>query len=830
MIQNLASDTRYAFRAMRRAPLFTFIAVASLALGLGANTAIFSLFDQILLRPAAVRNPHELVMLDSPGSRMGRSYGPHTFPHPMYKNLRDHNTVFSGLMARSPVAVTVLQGDGQGLKVDSELVSGNYFEVLGIHAQAGRTLMPADDVTVGAHPVAVLSHDFWRTHYAGNPGVVGQTIRLNGHPFAVIGVAQSGFRGIEMGYAPGIFVPMMMKAQITPTYDGLNDPRTYFTHLFGRLRPGVSREQAQAALQPYFHTLLEEDLKTMPAGGPPSFARRYLEKKLVLSDGSGGMPTMRRDASMPMMILMSMVGLVLLIACANVANLLTARAASRQKEIAVRLALGARRTQLVRQLLVESTLLALAGGAAGLLVATWTLDALRRTMGSDPTVSTLTWQLDWRAMLFLFAVAVVSGLAFGLLPALQATRSDPAPALKDTGSHSATASALRSKRVLVVAQVALSLLLLIGSGLFLRSLANLTTLDPGFRTENLISFSVDAPLSGYKLEQAPLIYTALQERISAMPGVNSVAIAENYLLSGNQWSMTVGVQGYQPKEGENMNPTANTVSERFFSGMGIPLTRGREFSRADTAASPKVAIVNESFVKHFFGSENPLGRQFGIGRNNTGLEIVGVVKDGKMTSLREEVRDRIYLPVSQGPELGQVSFYVRTFHDPEPMINTLRRETAAAYPGLAFFDPKTMDQQIRESLTSDRLVAGLCGAFGSVATLLAALGLYGVMAWSVARRTRELGLRTALGAQQGRILTMVLREVALLAGIGIAIGLPVALSLARLVSTQLFGLTPTDPLTMGASMAVLFLVALLAGYLPARRASRVDPLVALRYE
>lgn len=830
MFQNLLSDTKYAIRAMRRAPLFTFIAVASLALGLGANTAIFSLLDQILLRPVAVRSPQELVLLDAPGTKMGRVYGEYVFPYPTYKNLRDHNEVFSGLLARAQAPVTVVQRDGQGLKVDAELVSGNYFSVLGVNAEAGRTLTAADDVTPGANPVVVLSYEFWRTHYAANRGVVGQTIRLNGHPFEVIGVAERGFRGIEMGYVPGIFAPMTMKAQITPTYDGLNDPRTYFLNLFGRLKPGVSRESAQAALKPYFHALLEEDFLSIPGPRSASFKKRYLDKQLLLRDGAGGIPTVRTEASLPMLILMAMAGLVLLIACANVANLLMARAAARQKEIAVRLALGAGRMQLIRQLLVESTLLALAGAAAGLLLASWTLELLRNTMGAFPGTSSLVWQLDARALVFMFVIAMIAGAVFGLLPALQATRPNLAPSLKDTGALSATRAALRSKRVLVVAQVALSLLLLIGSGLFVRSLANLQGLDPGFRTENLITFNVDAPLSGYKVEQAPLVYSALRDRFAALPGVSAVAIAENSLMSGANWQMTVSVEGYTSKEGENMNPIVNTVSERFFQSMGIHLAQGREFTAADTAASPKVVIVNEAFVKQFFARDNPLGRRIGFGHDNPGVQIVGVVKDGKMSSLRDDVMRRVYLPVTQGPEIGRVTFYVRTFNAPGTMIQTLRRETAVAYPGLAFFDPKTLETQISESLTSERLVAGLCGAFGGVATVLAALGLYGVMAWSVARRTRELGIRTALGADQGRILTMVLKEVAVLAGIGIAIGLPVALSLTRLVRTQLFGLTPNDPLTLGAAMAVLFLVALLAGYVPAWRASRVDPLVALRYE
>ncbi len=830
MLQTLTTELKFAIRALRRSSLFTVIAVASLALGLGANTAIFSLLDQVLLRPAAVRNPGALVMLDSPGPNMGRVYGASTFAFPMYRSLRDHNQVFSGLLARSPAPVTVMQRDGQGLKVDSELVSGNYFEVLGVGAAVGRVLTAADDVTPGASPVAVLSNEFWRNHYAADPGVVGTTIRLNGHPFTVIGVAQQGFRGLDMGYVAVLFAPLTMKAQITPTYDGLNDPRTFFLNLFGRLRPGLTPQSAQSALKPYYRALLEEDFRTMPAGGPPSFEKRYLDKQLLLLDGSGGIASARRDASTPILILMAMAALVLLIACANVANLLMARAAARQKEIAVRLALGAGRIQLIRQLLVESTLLALAGGVAGLLLASWTLELLRNMLGAFPGAASVNWQLDARSLAFLFAVALVCGVLFGLLPALQATRPDLAPSLKDAGAHSATRPALRSKRVLVVAQVALSLILLVGSGLFARSLANLQAVDPGFHPQHLITFNVDAPLSGYPLDRAPLVYAALRERFASLPGVSAAAVAQNALMSGAVWQMTVSVQGYNSKDGEDMNPEVNSVSERFFATAGIALTQGREFAASDTAAAPSVAIVNEAFAKYFFGRANPLGRRIGFGRDLPGVEITGVVRDGQTSSLRDELRRRIYLPVRQGPEVGQVAFYVRTVNEPGPMIQTLRRETAAAYPGLAFFEPKTLETQISESLTPERLVAALCAAFGGLATLLASLGLYGVMAWSVARRTRELGIRSALGAGRGRILNMVLKEVAILAALGIAIGLGAALGLTRLVRAQLFGLTPNDPLTLAAAMAVLFVIALLAGALPASRASRVDPLVALRYE
>ena len=825
----MLADLRLAVRSLGRSPLFTAVAVVSLALGLGVNTAIFSLFDQILLRPMAVRNARELVMLDSPGARRGMTMGESTFSYPMYKDLRDNNQVFSGILARYPIAATLAQPDGQGLKIEAELVSGNYFEVLGVGAHLGRTLTSQDDKTPGAHPVVVISHEFWKSQFASDPAIVGRTVRINGHSFDVAGVAEPGFRGIQLGFFPSFYVPLMMKRQMTPTWDRLFDRQAFWLYLFARLKPGVSRDRAQAVLQPYYHAALEEDLRQMTGNVSEQFKQRFLARQLLLLDGSGGIPFFRREARDPMIVLLAMVGLVLLIACANVANLLLARAAARLKEISIRLALGAGRLHLVRQLLAESAVLALLGGLAGLLMAPWTIDLLLRWMPENGVRMNLSAQLDWRVLLFSLALSVATGLLFGLFPAWQTTRPDVAPALKDQAA-SPSRDALRLKKALVVAQVALSLLLLIGSGLFVRSLFNLRAIDPGFRTENLISFNVDAPLAGYKTGQAAQIYEQLRERLAALPGVKAAVIAESALLRGVGWQNTISVEGYPAREGENMNPFFNSVSEQFFESMEMPLREGREFTPADGVAAPKVAVVNDNFARYFYGRQSALGRRFRLGYSSQDILIVGVVRDGRATSLRDESARRVYVPYRQASGIGSVTFYVRSPLEAQSMIRALRRETGLAFPGLAFFDPKTVRMQMEDAFIGERIVAQFCAAFGVLATLLAAVGLYGVMAWSVARRTREIGIRMALGAERAKLIRMVLREVAQLTVSGIVIGVPAALGLSRLIRSQLYGLTPSDPLTYAGAVVLIALVASLAGFLPARRASRVDPLVALRYE
>jgi predicted permease len=600
-----------------------------------------------------------------------------------------------------------------------------------------------------------------------------------------------------------------------------------------RLRDGVSLDEARPAAQGVYAQLLREDL-AHAEGTSERFRAAFLAKPLTLEPGGRGPSWLRDESETPLLVLMGMVGLVLLIACANVANLLLARASSRQKEIAVRLALGASRIRLVRQLLVESVTLALFGGLLGIFVATWTGTWLVRALPSGQEGALLSAEPDLRVAAFAFVVAALTGIAFGLVPALQGTRPQLAPTLKnESGALAGAGAPFRFRKGLVVAQIALSLLLLIGAGLFTRSLVNLRALDPGFEPDRLLTFGVDPSRNGYEVPQRLALLDRLLEDVAAEPGVKSVALAAVALLTDSNVSHTVSVEGYEAREEENTNPNFNAVSPGFFSTMGIPLVAGRDFDDGDAAGAPRVAVVNEEFARYFFKDESPLGRRFGLGRGNAvqyDVTIVGLVRDGKAATLREKARRFVYTPHAQEKKPGGMTFYVRSALPPAALGNRMRQVVAGVDSTLPVTDVKTMTAQIGESLFVDRLVAALSAAFGLLATVLAGLGLYAVMSYAVARRTREIGIRVALGAERGTVLVMVLKEVFLLAAIGVALGLPGGYGLGRVVEAQLFGMSARDPFTYAAATTVLALSAFLAGYLPARRATRIDPVVALRYE
>lgn len=829
-METIRQDLGYALRTLRRSPGFTAVVVLTLGLGIGANTAIFSVMDQVLLRVLPVKNPEELVLLDGPGPFQGRTFNDNTFSYPTYRDLRDQSPVFSGTLARFPANLN-LSYKGQTERVDGELVSGNFFDVLGVQPVLGRAFTPDDDRTPGAHPVMMLSHGFWSRRFAAAPGIVGQTLSLNGHAMTVIGIAPPGFHGIEVGASPDVLVPIMMKAQMTPTWDDLENHQSRWLNVMARLKPGTTREQAEVAMNVVYKQILQEDIKLVRQ---PSerFRTRFLAKHLSLLPGFKGRSELRNRFSTPLVVLMAMVGLVLMIACANVANLLVARAASRQKEVAIRLALGAGRGRIVAQLLVESLLLSLAGGLCGLLIASWTTDLLLRALPFESAARTFSAGLDWRVAAFAMAVSLGTGLIFGLVPAFQATRPVLTTTLKEeAGSVVGGAPQVRFRKVLVVAQVALSLLLLIGAGLFARSLYNLRNLNPGFRADHLMSFTIDPSLNGYSQERLQSLFPELQDRLAALPGVRSASTALLPLMTDSNWGMTVQVDGYQAKEGEDLNPGVNAVGPGFFTTMEIPLVAGREFTAQDVAGAPAVAVVNETFARYFWGKESPIGHRFGFGRGKaTDIEIVGVVKDGKSASLREEIPRFLYIPTVQAPELGGAVYYVRTVQDPAALGQTLRQAVLQVDPNLPVSDLKTMTRQVDESLFIDRTISGLSAAFGLLATFLAALGLYGVMSYSVARRTREIGIRMALGAAQGTVLRLVLSEVAWMATIGILIGLPSAWAASRFLESQLFGLKAADPAVSALATVTLAIVTLVAGYLPARRATEIDPMVALRYE
>jgi predicted permease len=834
-MDDLRQDLRFAIRTLAKNPGFALVVVLTLALGIGANTAIFTLMDQVMLRLLPVEAAERLVVMDGPGTFSGSTHS-HSdsitpLSHPMFERLRDENTVLSGVMAHFTVPIHLTAGK-QTDNVSGDLVSGTFFDVLGVKPAAGRLFTADDDKNPGAHSVVVLGHGFWSRRFAADPGIVGQTVRVNSHPMTVVGVAAPGFHGVEVGESVDVYVPLMMQRQIIPTWQrGIGDWRARWLIVMGRLRDGVTRDEAEAGLGVLYAQLLREDLEHSEIKSERA-RKAFVEKKLALQPGGRGTSGLRDQSRTPLLVLMGMVGLVLLIACANVANLLLARASSRQREMAVRLALGASRGRLVRQLVVESLVLALAGGAVGIVFATWTGDVLVRALPLENASRVFSVEPDPRVGLFALGLSLLTGVAFGLVPALQSTRPALAPTLKgEAGSVIGGGGPFRFRKGLVVAQVALSLLLLIGAGLFTRSLVNLRSLDPGFAPERLLAFGVDPSLNGYDVARRFAVFGEIQEELAAEPGVHSVSMAEEGLMTNSHSSSTVMVEGYEAKEGENMNPDFNGVGPGFFATLGIPLVAGRDLTDRDRLETPKVAVVNETFARYFFGEKDPLGRRFGLGRTGKhDIEIVGLVRDGKTASLREKPLRFVYLPYTQDPAVGGMTFYVRTKVPPEALGPRVRQVIQRVDSTLPVTDLKTMATQIGESLFVERIVAALSAAFGFLATLLAAIGLYGVMSYAVSLRTREIGVRVALGAERNALLFMVLKEVAVLAFVGIAFGLPGGYGLGRLVESELFGTNARDPLTFAVATATLLLAAFLAGYVPAARATRIDPMVALRYE
>ena len=831
----LRDDVRFALRALRKNAGFTSVVLATLALGIGANTAIFGLMDQVMLRPLPVPDPQRLVVLDAPGVYSGHTSNNSdtltTLSHPMFEGLRDRAPGFSGVLAfRATDAHVTIGVAAESLNVD--LVSGTYFPVLGLTPALGRLLGPEDDRTPGGHPVIVVSHRLFRTRLGGDPGVVGRVLKVNGHPMTVVGVAPEGFEGLEVGPAIDVYVPLAMTAQVLPTWrPTLGSWRVRWLTVMARLGEGQTLASAEAGSNTVYAQLLQEDLKDATTLAP-RHRDEFLRKRLRLLPGARGTSALRDQARGPLVVLMGMVGLVLFIACANVAGLLLARGSARQRELAVRTALGAGRGRLVRQLVTESLLLSLGGGVLGLVLSLWIGHALIAALPFAGVSGALTSEPDLRLGLFAFVLATLTGLACGLVPALQATRLPIVSTLRNEATAVVGGtSGSRFRRSLVVAQVALSLLLLVGAGLFTRSLSNLRALDPGFRPDRLVTFRVDPALSGHDPGERLTFFDRLTEVLRAEPGVDSVSLAAVALMEGDDSSSTIKVEGYTEREDEDMNPNFNWVGPGFFETLGMPLVRGRDITDADRKGATKVAVVNETFARYFFGDGDPLGRRFGRVRSGlTDVEIVGVVKDGKGASLREAPLRYAYVAAAQQDALGEMTFYVRTAADPQELLARVPALVARIDPSLPVTQARTMPAQIGRSLFVERLVASLSAAFGLLATALAGLGLYGVMAYAVAQRTREIGIRMALGAARRDVMRMVLRDVALLAGLGVAFGLPGGYGLGRVIQSQLFGLDARDPVTFAAATAALLLAALCAGYLPARRATRVDPLVALRSE
>jgi predicted permease len=834
MMSAILRDFRYALRTLRKSPVFLAVAVLSLALGIGANTAIFSLVNQLILQPLPVRDPHQLVMLAGRGKHYGGNNGADRLSYPMYQEIRDKNEVFSGMFCTYPSTVSAaFQGNTE--LIGADFVSGNYFPVLGIGAAVGRVFTASDDLIQGGHPLAVLSHGYWRARFGSDPSVVGKQIVVNGRNLTIIGVSQAGFDGVEPGRAPQIRIPITMIAELPHSeFNRLNINRFRWVEAFGRLKPGMTREKAQAGLQPLFHQIINREVTEKPfAKASPFVKQEFLRMWMELMPGSKGRSNLRRTYSKPLFALMGIVGLVLLIACSNLANLLVARASSRQKEIAVRLALGAGRGRLVRQLLIESFLLAAVGGLLGVGLAVLIDRGLIRALPSGHTPLSLSSTPDWAVLGFTFAVSLLAGIIFGLVPALQTTRPQLAHTLKDQAGAVIRGGHAGLRKGLVVAQVSLSLLLLIGAGLFIQSLRNLQTLNPGFDVRNVLVFDVNPTMNRYDPKWSADYLRRLRDRLSGIPGVEANATAVVPVLEDDEWDNWVTIEGYTAKQDERPDPHMQYCSPDFFKTLRIPILHGRDFTPRDVQGSPKVGIVNQKFVNRYLPGVEPLGRHVGMGIDpgtKTDIEIVGVVGDTKYENMREEIPFELYIPSTQMDFATGVTVYTRTAGDQTQVAAAIRSEARGVDASVPINDMRTLADQMDISLLTERLLATLSTVFGCLATFLAALGLYGVMAFMVARRTREIGIRMALGAGRRNVVWMVLRETLTLASIGVAIGLAGAYGVTRLIQAQLFGVAPTDLLTMAAAALGIAGVTALAGYIPARRATGIDPMTALRWE
>ncbi|HYL76838.1 MAG TPA: ABC transporter permease [Bryobacteraceae bacterium] len=832
-MNNLWPDLRFSLRAIRRSPLFASVAILSLALGIGANTAIFTLMDQLMLRKLPIKDPDQLVMLFQRGAHNGNNMGARMHSYPIYQDFQQKAAPFSEVLCRRLVDTSV-SVNNQTERVQAEMVSGNFFTMLGVKAAAGRVFNSQDDDRVFlGHPVAVLSYDYWDTRFSRDPNIVGKKILVNNYPMTIVGVSAPGFAGIDPAVAPQIRVPILMEPAMVPQWSWMQpaDRRTRWVQVFARLKPGYTVQSASAPLQALFHQIREYET-TLPAAAKWSAYLRdqFLRGTIHIEKAATGYSQMRNSFSTALIVLMCMVGLVLLIACANVANLLIARAFARQKEIAVRLSIGASRGQLVRQLLVESMVLSFAGGAAGVLLAMAMTRGLLALVPADGNQLLLRAQPDLRILSFTLALTFLTGLVFGLVPALRASRPDLWTTLKDAmGSIAGTGGSLFLRKGLVTAQVALSFLLLFGAGLFVRSLQNLKGVNTGIRDiDNLVTFQLSPALSGYDDSRTVHFYEELLAHIRAIPGIKSAGLASVPLLSGDEWDSTTSVEGHPGKDGEDMQAFMNSISPGYFQTMGIALKEGRDFDSRDMKDESRVAIVNEHFARHFFGDKSAVGRHLGRGGGpKLNTEIVGVVADSLYEGPREGVRRQVFVP-NWGN--NGVAFYVRAGLGSRSAYAALRSEVKKLDAAMPVYAMKTLGGQLDETLLTERLIALLSAGFGMLATLLAAMGLYGVMAFVVARRTKELGVRMALGARPASVIWLVMKDVVLLLMLGLAVGIPAALGMGRFVASQLYGIKVNDPGIAIASVTVLIVVASLAGFVPAQRASRIDPILALRYE
>jgi putative ABC transport system permease protein len=834
LIRTLWQDVRFGLRMLAKNPGFSAIAILTLALGIGANTAIFSLTNQILLRQLPVKHPEELVVLRSPGEKEGHVWSDgdeaQSFSYPLYKGLRDNNSVAAGMLARFAFDASI-SSRGQTERGMGELVSGNYFEVLAVQPALGRVFTSEDDKIPGANPVAVLSYGYWTQHFGGDPQILNQTVLVNNSQLTIVGVAQRNFTGIQVGQNPGFFVPLMMKAQMMPGRQGLEDWNDSWLAVLARRKPGISNQQLEARLTAAYRPLLEQQGDTLKKLSAKE-REEFLNRKILVISGASGRPTVQHDTRPALVALFTLVALVLLIACTNVANLLLAQGAARQREFAIRTAMGAGRFRMIRQLLIESMLCALAGGGLGLVIGLWLMNLLTPEIVSTG-ISGLSAHLDSTVLAFAVGATLLSGIAFGLIPAWRVTRASITQTLKDQGSTGSVAmSHVRFRKFLVAGQVAFTVLLLAGACLFTRTLWNLRTQNIGLNPDHVIAFSVSPSLNGYDNRRSITLIDQMRERFAALPGVRGVASSELPILTGTDMGGNITVEGGEKIADDVNHVQTDAVSPDYFSTLGIPLVAGREFNAGDSTSAPKVAVINEALAKKYFGQRNPIGMHAGFGGGKTALDmlIVGVVKNDKQDHVRSELAPFIFVPYSQRDLLYGMSFYVRTQQDPLLLANEIRDGVRSIDPNLPVYDLKSFNRVVDEDLLSERLIAAMSAGFGLLAGLLAALGIYGVLAYLVVQRTREIGIRMALGANTREVRALIFKEVGFMVIAGCAVGLPVAYVFARLSQSLLFGVAANSFDIYLLALVVIAIVAAAACYLPVRRAVSISPVRALRYE
>lgn len=831
-------DLRFGLRQLRKSPGFTVVAVVTLALGIGANTAIFTVVNALLLKMLPVRNPQQLVVVGDPARPNTTSNGtPRTdvFSYPLYKELRDHNSVFSGLGAGATdrfVEIETAQGANASAngseKINGRLVSGNYFAVLGLEPAAGRLFSDNDDTAENANPVVVLGYGYWQHKFALSPSIIGKDIRLNGYPFTVVGVAPAGFDGDVVGEEMALFVPISMQPEIIRGRHWLKSENNSWLSLIGRLKSNVAPAQAEANLNLIFKQILGGDYGAALSNDDRKALR---DAHINVTPGGSGFSSLRQDYRIPLLLLMGIVGLVLLIACVNVANLLLARSSARNREIAVRLAIGAHQSRILQQLLTESILLALLGGVAGSLLAILGVRLLVTIFGNNTVLPVFP---DARVLAFTFLVTLLTGVLFGLVPALKTLNVRVYPALKDaTRTTSGSRSRFGWGKGLIAGQVALSLLVLFSAGLLVRSLQKLMQQDFGYTRDHLVVARLDPAAAGYGAQKMEPLASQIATRIAGAPGVRGVSYSTNGLFSGTESSDAIIVPGFNATEARDRGALEDYVGPDYFGVVGIPIVSGRGIEAQDTSASLRVAVVNEAMVERFFAGQTPVGRQFRIDDPDwldKPITIVGVSRDAKEGALREEVKPRFYLAFQQMPDPEQIVLEAQVRGEASAAVTTIESQIKATDSNIAIAFVQTLASRVEASVGNQIALAKLSTFFAGLALLLACVGLYGVMSYTVASRTREIGVRMALGARRGDVMELVLREGMLLVAVGLVVGIPLALAGSRVLQGFLFGLKSTDPLSLIAVVLLLGIVAALAGLIPARRAAKVDPMVALRYE